>query len=419
VSVKSNAAPSVVTIASPPITPNGPFSVALKGFTEPYPAGSASLSERGLDVSLVTNGTPGTTSSVELVIPPGPKGDFLAGHRIGAHVALSGMDHSINLSNHETQIDLEPVQLTAGARIRGRISFDVTSPTPVHGAGTFDVPLAAPSAELVARLVVPWSVKPSDAPSGLVDGKPFRALSALVDVELDDELRCVDGIELFATAGVTCETREKYKGYRVTIVAGDEPCAGKPFTGAQPAVFNFDKPVDDCTGACNPDVDLGWLEVDASSLSFQASESVTGSFGFDSGKKRGDSRFGGALKAIVCAPPVTAAPKLNAEVGPLEPSPGMSSIANAEATLARNRFRFVGCFRKELTMDPNAKGDVTIWMKVDDDGHVSEAKASSTTASASLTACEVEASKLMKFEAPDGGATRLLLPVRFSGVGQP
>jgi hypothetical protein len=87
--------------------------------------------------------------------------------------------------------------------------------------------------------------------------------------------------------------------------------------------------------------------------------------------------------------------------------------ADAQSVVRKNAWRFKACHNKSLAQDPSSAGKVTVAVKVDAEGAVVDATASSTTAPAYLTSCVVAGAKSMKFP-PTGKPQTLTFALTFA-----
>ena len=92
----------------------------------------------------------------------------------------------------------------------------------------------------------------------------------------------------------------------------------------------------------------------------------------------------------------------------------VAKVKNADAVVARNRWRFKACYTKALATDPAAGGAVAVAVTVGEAGFVTSAKQVSSTLSASLTACIVAAMASMRFDEPTGGSAKLIVKMTLS-----
>lgn len=93
-----------------------------------------------------------------------------------------------------------------------------------------------------------------------------------------------------------------------------------------------------------------------------------------------------------------------------------TTVPEADAILARNRWRFRACTAKALVMDPGVKGKIHLVVSVDAAGEVKDAKATAVgdPVPASLLACYAAATKSMKFPPVPSPAT-IEVDVTFRG----
>ena len=74
-----------------------------------------------------------------------------------------------------------------------------------------------------------------------------------------------------------------------------------------------------------------------------------------------------------------------------------SGAPDADAVIAKNRWRFKSCYQKELKVDPGSAGSVSLTLSVDDKGVVTSASAGASTLSSSLSGCIAAATRSMVF----------------------
>ena len=92
---------------------------------------------------------------------------------------------------------------------------------------------------------------------------------------------------------------------------------------------------------------------------------------------------------------------------------GASNVADADAMIARNRWRFQACYHKAFVADPTTKGTLRVSVHVDAEGNASATVATSS-APASLNACVVASFSTIRFAAPTGGAGTFSVSIDFS-----
>lgn len=98
-------------------------------------------------------------------------------------------------------------------------------------------------------------------------------------------------------------------------------------------------------------------------------------------------------------------------------SPSTSDTSlEADATIAKNRWRFKKCYTHALAKNPNAGGAIRVKVTVDPSGAVTSATLASTTADAELSQCIVEAFPPMLFPhpVPEGRSITYTVPVVLS-----
>ncbi|MGZ5967461.1 MAG: AgmX/PglI C-terminal domain-containing protein [Polyangiales bacterium] len=89
-----------------------------------------------------------------------------------------------------------------------------------------------------------------------------------------------------------------------------------------------------------------------------------------------------------------------------------SGVPDADAVIARSRWRFKVCHNKAMATDPAAEGDVKLAFELDADGKVKSCTVASTTAPTSLAKCAAAAGTLIQFAKPSG-APSFALSIRF------
>jgi hypothetical protein len=93
------------------------------------------------------------------------------------------------------------------------------------------------------------------------------------------------------------------------------------------------------------------------------------------------------------------------------PGPTIGGVPDADAVIAKNRWRFTACFRKAVAASNDPGGTVKVLVSVGEGGEVISAAPQSTTASPGLTQCLVSSFYPMKFKAPDGGSAQFSVPI--------
>lgn len=111
--------------------------------------------------------------------------------------------------------------------------------------------------------------------------------------------------------------------------------------------------------------------------------------------------------------------RANAAVGGAAVSGG--NVSNAARVVAGMRAGFRNCFQRGLALDPSAQGGLRVVIRVGPTGQVTNATASSVTGnlSAAVVACVVARARAAQFDAPDGGAATVTVPVTFTSDGGP
>jgi hypothetical protein len=92
-------------------------------------------------------------------------------------------------------------------------------------------------------------------------------------------------------------------------------------------------------------------------------------------------------------------------------APTIGNVPDAEAVIARNKWRFAACYKQALAKNPSDGGTVRVVVTVGEAGEVSSASPASTTASAGLTSCVAASFGQMKFAPPNGGLGQFTTPV--------
>jgi hypothetical protein len=93
------------------------------------------------------------------------------------------------------------------------------------------------------------------------------------------------------------------------------------------------------------------------------------------------------------------------------PGPTIGGVPDADAVIAKNRWRFAACFRKVVAESNDPGGTVKVLVSVGEGGEVISASPQSTSASPALTQCLVSSFYPMKFKAPDGGTAQFSVPI--------
>jgi hypothetical protein len=86
-----------------------------------------------------------------------------------------------------------------------------------------------------------------------------------------------------------------------------------------------------------------------------------------------------------------------------EASISSTTLTDATTVVAKNKWRFRGCYNKALASDPDAGGTVTVAVTVNEDGKVTSAKGSGGSP-ATLATCIAGSFYSMMFAAPSGGS---------------
>lgn len=170
---------------------------------------------------------------VTIDVPPGPGGRFFAGAPFGATAfyARRSTREGAGLDPSYVRIDLEPFELAAGKRVRGRIASD-------HVAGRFDAEICGGGLDSLRAL-------PADAPArpaaGTLAGNPFQVRRALAMVSSQSSSRQVNAIILFGAPGPTCATYRDGKGPAMVWLSdlGGASSAVPLLGSPQPATASF------------------------------------------------------------------------------------------------------------------------------------------------------------------------------------
>ncbi len=109
-----------------------------------------------------------------------------------------------------------------------------------------------------------------------------------------------------------------------------------------------------------------------------------------------------------------------AVVGPKVPSITQSeattaapNVPGADAVVAKNKWRFRGCYNKSLQTDPDAGGTVSITVTINAEGKVTSASGSGGSPP-SLASCVAGTFYSMTFPAPDGGSATFTVKAVFA-----
>lgn len=105
-------------------------------------------------------------------------------------------------------------------------------------------------------------------------------------------------------------------------------------------------------------------------------------------------------------------PKGNASVGGASVSGG--AVSNAAAVVARMRAGFRACYQRGLAENPDAQGQIRLTIRVGPGGEVAGVNAvPSGTLPGSVVDCVKSRASAARFDAPEGGAAAILVPVTF------
>jgi hypothetical protein len=141
--------------------------------------------------------------------------------------------------------------------------------------------------------------------------------------------------------------------------------------------------------------------------------------------------FGALTSASVAKPPASASvlgPKLNTSSGDPPGKPkfvadvatgavvgaAAAGIADADVTIARNRWRFKACYHKALALDPTVKGSLSVYFKVDKTGEVISASLTGSSVPAALGKCVRDGFLPIKFGPATNPDAPLTVPIVFS-----
>lgn len=122
-----------------------------------------------------------------------------------------------------------------------------------------------------------------------------------------------------------------------------------------------------------------------------------------SGRTTGTDGTGTATKV--------AGPKGNANVGGANVSGG--TVGNASRVVAGMRAGFRACYQRGLSENPDAAGSITLTIRVGPGGEVQSVGGSSGSLPASVVACVKARAQAAQFDAPEGGAAVISVPVTF------
>jgi hypothetical protein len=92
---------------------------------------------------------------------------------------------------------------------------------------------------------------------------------------------------------------------------------------------------------------------------------------------------------------------------------GSSNVPDADSVIAKNRWRFKGCYDRVVVVDPNAAGTVRVTVRIGEGGEVTSATTSGD-APAALSECVQKAFTAMKFAPPEGGSAQIAVPIVFA-----
>lgn len=105
-------------------------------------------------------------------------------------------------------------------------------------------------------------------------------------------------------------------------------------------------------------------------------------------------------------------PKGNANVGGAAVSGG--AVSNAAAVVARMRAGFRACYQRGLSENPDAQGQIRLTIRVGPGGEVQSVNAvPSGSLSGGVVDCVKARASAARFDAPEGGAAAIVVPVTF------
>jgi tetratricopeptide (TPR) repeat protein len=130
---------------------------------------------------------------------------------------------------------------------------------------------------------------------------------------------------------------------------------------------------------------------------------------------KGGQKTGGPGGPPTSAPVAAEGPKVPT-ITTSEATTSAPNVPGADAVVAKNKWRFRGCYNKALQADPDAGGKVAITVTIDSEGKVTTASGSGGSP-ASLATCVAGTFYSMTFPAPDGGSATFKVSANFASKG--
>jgi hypothetical protein len=112
------------------------------------------------------------------------------------------------------------------------------------------------------------------------------------------------------------------------------------------------------------------------------------------------------------APTVVEGPKVPT-ITQSEATTSAPNVPGADAVVAKNKWRFRGCYNKALQADPDAGGAVSVTVTINAEGKVTSASGSGGNPP-SLGTCVAGTFYSMTFPAPDGGSATFTVKASFA-----
>lgn len=101
------------------------------------------------------------------------------------------------------------------------------------------------------------------------------------------------------------------------------------------------------------------------------------------------------------------------DVAPLPATHGRIEAAAVRTTLATRAQQVRQCYERELSHDATLHGEITVRLRVESDGHVSQTTTGGDPELLRVGRCIEDALRTLRFTAPTGGAATVAVPYVF------
>jgi hypothetical protein len=158
--------------------------------------------------SCANTGALDDAASIEIDVPPGPKGDFFAGASIGVEAWFHDAERSTAQGRAAPWQTALRLDAPPRDRVAGTIDFSTkVGALEAKASGAFDVELCDRATLVVAKIDAPMEATAA-ALTGDIDGAPFAPRSAIATVWRDPATgeAFVHALSLYPSAGVDCGT---------------------------------------------------------------------------------------------------------------------------------------------------------------------------------------------------------------------